>query len=73
MQFGNGYAFVKTVSFSNQKPRYVPEVDRLNDLQNPIYDYLVTHQKQRYITQLRVIVSKLPLYGKTCATLCYRG
>ncbi|WP_273802822.1 polysaccharide deacetylase family protein [Providencia rettgeri] len=45
MQFGNDYAFVKTSSFTNKKPRYVPEVDRLNDLQNPIYDYLITNQK----------------------------
>lgn len=45
MQFGNDYAFVKTTSFASKKPRYVPEADRLNDLQNPIYDYLITHQK----------------------------
>ncbi|SQH15028.1 polysaccharide deacetylase family protein [Providencia heimbachae] len=45
MQFGNDYAFVKTTELSNKKPRYVPEADRLNDLQNPIYDYLITSQK----------------------------
>ncbi|EPG7577315.1 polysaccharide deacetylase family protein [Providencia rettgeri] len=62
MQFGNDYAFVKTVSFSNQKPRYVPEVDRLNDLQNPIYDYLVTHQKT-------AIYSSTQSNGKQIASL----
>lgn len=45
LQFGNDYAFVKTSSFANKKPRYAPDADRLNDLQKPIYDYLVTHQK----------------------------
>ncbi|GAB1437375.1 polysaccharide deacetylase family protein [Providencia sp.] len=45
MQFGNDYAFVKTIAVASQSPRYIPEADRLNDLQKPIYDYLITDQK----------------------------
>ncbi|HGN1704482.1 TPA: polysaccharide deacetylase family protein [Providencia rettgeri] len=45
MQFGNDYAFVKATTLASQSPRYIPDVDRLNDLQKPIYDYLITTEK----------------------------
>ncbi|SUC36944.1 Poly-beta-1,6-N-acetyl-D-glucosamine N-deacetylase precursor [Providencia rustigianii] len=45
LQFGNDYAYIKTAQLSNKKPRNLPSDDRLNDLQNPVYDYLITTQK----------------------------
>lgn len=44
MQFGNDYAYVNTEEVSPLKPRLKPEDDRLNDLNNPIYNYLITTQ-----------------------------
>lgn len=44
MQFGNDYAYVNVDAISTQKPRLNPVDDRLNDLNNPIYDYLLTTQ-----------------------------
>lgn len=44
MQFGNDYAYVNIDAISAQKPRLSPVDDRLNDLNNPIYDYLLTTQ-----------------------------
>ncbi|HBO24544.1 MULTISPECIES: polysaccharide deacetylase family protein [unclassified Providencia] len=62
MQFGNDYAFVKTAQLSTKKPRYVPEADRLNDLQNPIYDNLITTQKT-------AVYNSTKKNGKQIATL----
>ena len=62
MQFGNDYAFVKTDQLSTKKPRYVPDADRLNDLQNPIYDYLITTQKT-------AVYNSTKKSGKQIATL----
>ncbi|WP_048606000.1 polysaccharide deacetylase family protein [Providencia rettgeri] len=45
MKFGNDYAFVKATALANKPPRYIPDIDRLNDLQKPVYDYLITRQK----------------------------
>ncbi|EML1935968.1 polysaccharide deacetylase family protein [Providencia sp. 21OH12SH02B-Prov] len=42
IQFGNDYAYVNTEAVSPLKPRLTPEDDRLNELSNPIYDYLIT-------------------------------
>lgn len=44
VQFGNDYAFVNTDAISTQKPRYKPDIDRLNELNNPVYDYFITTQ-----------------------------
>lgn len=62
MQFGNDYAFVKTAQLSTKKPRYVPEADRLNDLQNPVYDNLITTQKT-------AVYNSTKKSGKQIATL----
>ncbi|HHR6138751.1 TPA: polysaccharide deacetylase family protein [Providencia alcalifaciens] len=45
LQFGNDFAYVKNTQISKKKPRNIPEDDRLNDLKNPVYDYLITSQK----------------------------
>lgn len=44
MQFGNDYAFVSADAISEKKPRHKPKEDRLNDLSNPIYNYLITNK-----------------------------
>ena len=62
MQFGNDYAFIKADELSAKKPHYAPEADRLNDLQNPIYDYLITSQKTP-------VYNSMKKNGKQIATL----
>ncbi|MBW5408144.1 polysaccharide deacetylase family protein [Morganella morganii] len=42
LQFGNDRGFVGSGHLSDKKPKIVPPLDTLNELNNPIYDYLIT-------------------------------
>lgn len=42
LQFGNDRGFINSEQLSDKKPKVVPPLDTLNELNNPIYDYLIT-------------------------------
>ncbi|EKT60323.1 polysaccharide deacetylase family protein [Providencia sneebia] len=44
LQFGNDYAYIKTTAVSPDKLQDKVKDDRLNELNNPIYNYLITTQ-----------------------------
>nr|WP_314268250.1 polysaccharide deacetylase family protein [uncultured Moellerella sp.] len=52
LQFGNDRAFIETEILSAKKIKIAPPIDSLNELKNPIYDYLMTAEDT-------------PVYGST--------
>lgn len=42
LQFGNDRGFIENSGLSTKKPKTIPPLDTLNELNNPIYDYLIT-------------------------------